>query len=192
MKTSTLYFLISLIVSSPFSWGEHARDTSTSLYRDEKRRPITNENDSPRCDALTEALKARVEKALNWVVDEEFHKEPKSDHTTALQDSRFTTERLKHVLESVGELGKTQNKDSSCRIPRSTLKNWIQSPEAYKDLKNMLEAKRTSLEKLGLSPEKIAQVFPWKREEQNYSLAAEAMQNRILNALKSILAETES
>lgn len=177
-----------MLLFTPLSWGEpHQLDLGGV-----KVRPIANENDSPRCDALTETLKARVEKALNWVIDEEFHAEPKSAHTTALQNSRLTTERLKEVLESVGQLGKTENKSSSCPIPRSTLKNWLQSPGAYKDLKNMLETKRTSLEKLGLSPEKIAQVFPWKREEQNYSQAAGAMQNRILNALKSILAETES
>jgi len=188
MKTRTLYFLSSLFVLTQFSWAEPHQLNLGGV----KIRPMAKENDSPRCDALTETLKARVEKALNWVVDTEFNAEPKSAHTTALQDSRLTTERLKEVLESVGQLGKTQNKGSSCPIPRSTLKNWIHSPEAAKDLKDMLEAKRTSLEKLGLSPEKIAQVFPWKREEQDYSQAAGAMQNRILNALKSILAETES
>lgn len=188
MKTKTLCLLSSLIVLTPFSWGEsrqHRLDGG-------KMRPIANENDSTRCDVLTEALKARVEKALNWVVDTEFNAEPKSDHTTALQDSRLTTERLKEALESVGDLGESQNKRSGCPIPRNTLKKWIQSPQAGKDLTEMLEAKRTSLEKLGLSPEKIAQVFPWKREEQEYSQAAGAMRTRIFNALKSILSDTES
>ena len=188
MKTRTLYFLSSLFVLTQFSWGEPHQLNLGGV----KARPIASDNESVRCDAITETLKARVEKALNWVVDEEFNAEPKSAHTTALQNSRLTTERLKEVLESVGQLGKSENKGSSCPIPRNTLKNWLQSPVVYKDLTKMLEAKRTSLEKLGLSPEKIAQVFPWKREEQEYSQAAGAMKNRILNALKSILAETES
>lgn len=188
-------FIILLLVSNSlcFSENSHRPLTEEDLGDLVKhKRSVAKETKSPKCDLMTAQLKTRVERALNWLVDELLWSDfAKTGHTTDLQDTRLSAARLKEVFQSVGELGKTENKNSDCPIPANTLKNWLRSPEAYKDIENMFEQKRTSLEKSGVDPAKISKIFSWGRDEQ-FSQAADQMKRRVLDALKTILAETDS
>ena len=150
-------------------------------------------SDSPKsadgsCDKL-----GRLTPDKRWriCVDELLWSDEKTGRTTDYQDTHLSTDRLKEVLQRVGELGKSQNKSSECPIPVNTLKNWIRSPEAYKDIEYIFEQKRTSLEKSGVDPAKISKIFSWGRHEQ-YSQAAGQMKGRVLDALKTILTEIDS